>query len=123
MLVGADTRILESAIGLANEFVFREFGSQQGAKRCGLIAVAHSDACKISLPILVMLAHLPRPHSKTYGLAIVASHSWAMNSHEYSIPPMNMTDIHGWATSWWARHARLVNILDILYIYSTSLKI
>ena len=36
---------------------------------------------------------------------------------------MDMTDIHGEDTSWWARHARLVNILNILDIYFTSLKI
>ena len=36
---------------------------------------------------------------------------------------MDVTDIHGEDSSWWARHARLVDILNILNYYSTSLKI
>lgn len=31
-----------------------------------------------------------------------------------SMDMMDMTNIHGWDASWWARYARLVDILNIL---------
>lgn len=65
-------------------------------KSCAIPKVVYQDRITLGLSVPI----------DTSDTIYVASHSWAMNSHGYLIPSMDVTDTHRWV-----RHARLVDIL------------